>query len=112
MFTAILAKAVTTAMIIASPMFQGQFINMNHALEQHNFKATSFGEYIEVYNNEVVYDTAIDMSFATMVRYYQAGKGKDQAYPWLDQIRHLNGKRTAQDFLDDQEVLGYVTKIK
>jgi len=109
MLGTILAKLVTTAMIIASPMFQAQVANMDSYSNIHNFKATVWGQYIEMMN--VTYDPTIDMSFATSVRYNQEASGKDQAYVYFEQVRHLSGKKTAQDFLDDQEVLSYVTKL-
>lgn len=100
------------ASLIASAMFQLKVSQMNHILELRNFKATSFGDYIEVYNNEVSYDPTTDTSWVIMVRYFQEGSGKDMARPFLDQVRHLSGKRTVQDFLDDQEVLPGITKLR
>lgn len=98
--------------LIASAMFQLKVSQMNHVLELRNFKATSFGDYIEVYNNEVSYDPTTDTSWVIMVRYFQEGSGKDMARPWMNQVRHLSGKRTVQDFLDDQEVLPGITKLR
>lgn len=100
------------ASLIASAVFQLKVSQMNHVLEQRNFKATTFGQYIEVYNNEVTYDKTTDTSWVIMVRYFQEGKGKDMAHPFLDQVRHLSGNRTVDDFMNDQEVLAGITKLK
>lgn len=110
---AYLASLAIGVQLQTVPTFlDNQIKGMNAIMEVKNFKATSEGDYVEVYQNKVSYDVTTNTSYAYVVRYYQESAGIDKAHLYLVYLKNMSGKKTASEMIDDQQVLGDIKKLK